>query len=479
MNPPPVRDARAWLPVLTGTLFWAWAQAPVSLALCLVPGALLLGGGIAVLLRLDSERAYGVIAAGGLFGVGVSFPDFAFATWWHALGIGLLSAGSFVLAGRAALQRQPVCDAAPPPPVGWRCDAKAALDEALVACFEGMAQVPGGRHLAELPARIDDLIRAVERPAVAEALVAQPPPPSGVESRPQRWGVFDMTQATFDSGFVPPPELGAPPAWLDHPGNARARAWVLRHQRPGRPWLLGIHGYRMGLRWMDLRLFRPAELFARLGFNLVIPTLPLHGSRRAGRWSGDGYLDGDLIAPMFAQAQALWDLRRWLAWIRSQEPSPRIGVVGYSLGGYNAALLAAHDTGLEFVAAGIPVADFSALLWTHLPIAQRDYLASHGVDPARYRRSLAPVSPLSRPPQLPDTRLAIFAGTADRLVPPPQPAALARHWNIAVDWYAGGHLTFMGEPAVGEALRRVRRAAGWNDQAPATLAAKGSETNRS
>ncbi|MDE2148842.1 MAG: prolyl oligopeptidase family serine peptidase [Gammaproteobacteria bacterium] len=478
LTPPPGRDYRALLPVLAGAL-WLAAASPVALALGLTPGLLLFGGGLAVLWRVEPTRAYGAVAAGGLLGMLLWLPGLAITQWWRALDSGLLSAASFLLAGRAGLELALAPPMAPSPPSGWRSEAKAALDQALVAYFSGTAAIPGGQRLATLPQRLSVLVDALDDPAVAQALTAAPPAPPHSEQRPRRAVGFRFAQITFVSGFAPPPALGAPPAWLSSTANARASAWVLRQPGPGRPWLLCVHGYRMGLAWMDLRLFRPAELFERHGYNLVVPTLPLHGVRRAGRRSGDGYLDGELTDLVYAQAQALWDLRRWLAWIRVQEPGARIGVVGYSLGGYNAALLAAHEPELEFVAAGIPVADLTALLWDHLPLPQRGYLAACGVDRARYRRLLAPVSPLTLPPRLAAERLAIFAGSADRVVPPAQPLVLARHWGVEVEWFPGGHLTFIGEPAVAAALRRLRRAAGWEDEAAVTLGAGAAETSRS
>src|SRR3546814_8174322 len=45
---------------------------------------------------------------------------------------------------------------------------------------------------------------------------------------------------------------------------------------------------------------------------------------------------------VYAESQALWDLRRTLAWLRANESGARVGVYGISLGGYNAALLSGY-----------------------------------------------------------------------------------------------------------------------------------------
>ena len=53
------------------------------------------------------------------------------------------------------------------------------------------------------------------------------------------------------------------------------------------------------------------------------------------------------------------------------------------------------------------------------------------------------ISPLALEPRVPKEHRAIFAGTADRLVPPDQVADLWRHWGeCRIHWYQGAHVTF-------------------------------------
>jgi len=268
-------------------------------------------------------------------------------------------------------------------------------------------------------------------------------------------------RVSYPSAYTPDPEMPGADVWAQHQNNRQAVAWVLRHPGPPRPWLICVHGYRMGEPWMDFLLFPPRWLHERLGLNLFIPVLPLHGPRRVGLRSGDQYLDGNPLDLLYAQVQALWDLRRGLAWLRSQEDNARIGVMGYSLGGYNATLLAQYDDKLDFVVAGIAPSDLAAALWRHLPPAHRDYLAAHGLDLDRYRRLLHPVSPLAQPPKLERDRLYIFAGTGDRLVLPDQSLALAKHWQAPIQWYQGAHLTFRSEAVVKAHIEAAMQRAGW------------------
>ena len=266
---------------------------------------------------------------------------------------------------------------------------------------------------------------------------------------------------SYPSGFVPHAELPGAAAWAALVPNQRSVLRVFRHVGVDRPWLLCIHGYRMGDNWLDFGLFPPEVLHKKLGYNLLMPTLPLHGPRKVGSKSGDQYLDGDLLDLVHAQTQALWDLRRALAWLRDRETAPRVGVYGVSLGGYNAALLATAEAELDFVVGGVPLSDPAGVLWRHLPAIHERFYAQHGLTEERYRSVLNVVSPLARPALPPKQHLHIFAAAADRIVTPDQPLKLARHWGVPVRWYQGSHLSIRSERAPRQALREAIKLAGW------------------
>ena len=77
----------------------------------------------------------------------------------------------------------------------------------------------------------------------------------------------------------------------------------------------------------------------------------------------------DILDDVHATGQAVWDIRRLLSWIRSQEPESQIGLNGLSLGGYIAALVASLETGLTCAILGVPVADLVGLLGRHSGLA--------------------------------------------------------------------------------------------------------------
>jgi hypothetical protein len=469
------RDPLALLVILAGLLWllgppWMAAFLPwrdrlavvvIGGLIGLVPGLLLVSGGLAWQQWIEPRRALRLVALGGLLG-GLAAPfQFFLLPWPLALADGLTALLCFLLAGASArrfLRREA---SLPPAPRGLRAAARVALDQSLMAYFTGVARLPRRRDAAALAKRMEMIETALADRAVVEALVAAPPVPEAVQGSEREAAGYRHQVIRFVSGFEPPAALGPAPAWLNAESNRMCTAWVFRQAQAGRPWLIGLHGYRMGRSWMDLRLFPPRLLFERLGWNLVVPVLPLHGPRAIRGRSGDDYLDGDPLELLFAQAQTLWDLRRTVAWIRSREPDARIGVLGYSLGGQNAALLASHERDLDLVVAGIPVADLASLLWDNLPAPHAEALLDAGIDVERFRRFLNCVAPLALTPQVPMSRRAVFAGLLDEVVAPSHPLALGRHWGVAVDWFPGGHLTFRGHRAPVDALSRVARDAGW------------------
>jgi hypothetical protein len=250
----------------------------------------------------------------------------------------------------------------------------------------------------------------------------------------------------FPSGFEPRPEEPGAARWDAFEANRTAGAWVLRHHddRP-RPWLVCLHGFGMGPAYMAFTAFHAAHLHRTLGMNLVGPTLPLHGHRRSGAFSGDNLLSYDLMNSVHGLTQAIWDIRRLVSWIREHEPAPTaIGAFGVSLGGYTTALLAAIEPGLDLALAGIPVSDFPALFEAQSPAVIRSRSLEHGILGGPAAEVHRVVSPLAMEPLVARERRAIFAGMGDRLAPPAQAHALWRHWGEPrMRWYPGNHVGYV------------------------------------
>jgi hypothetical protein len=465
LMPAPKRwEHRAWLAIAVG-LYWLLVAGGDSWLLwAIVPGALLLAAGVALLLLPGDPRTTQYMALGGVLGVLLAVGAALTASFGAALLAALGSAACFVVAGRIALEMEPQYDGAPAIEMSPQMDARAALDEALLGYFLASARMPGGAEGERLCAdafKLEEALQSLGGLQDPGLFHAQPPAPSDIDSSTHRIYGSNYEELSWDSGYAPDELLPGAAVWRSYRENNQACVRVLRHPGKPRPWLLCIHGYRMGAAWMDLGLFTPKWLHHALGLNIVQPVLPLHGPRRIGLRSGDGYLDGDLLNLVHAQSNALWDLRRTIAWIRHQEEQPRIGVYGVSLGGYNASLLASYEADLDFIVAGIPLVDFATATWRFMPPAHLRYFESLGMNEARYREILRVVSPLARPPLLAPEKLLIFAGTADRLVVPQQPLSLAQHWNTAITWYQGGHLGLRRAPETAETIREAILRAGW------------------
>jgi hypothetical protein len=214
-----------------------------------------------------------------------------------------------------------------------------------------------------------------------------------------------------------------------------------------------IHGYRMGWLPLDFQLFSPGWLHHKLGFNLIMPILPLHGARRIGSRSGDGLFDGNVVDMMHAVLQGVYDLRCLLAWIRAQRQAEDIAVLGYSLGGLHASLVASLESELSHVIAGIPLVDIATVMGRHAPQSFTTAMQAQGLDVEGLRCLVSPLSPLTMRPALAPERLAITAALADRLVPAEPVQQLAEHWKpAALQWYSGSHLSVRREATVREWL---------------------------
>lgn len=264
---------------------------------------------------------------------------------------------------------------------------------------------------------------------------------------------------TFMSGYEPHAGEPGHERWLGYVPNRMMHARLLEHAGPSRPWLVCLPGYRTGFAVTDLAQFPPAWLHQELGLNVCILVPPLHGPRTVGRRSGEGFASGDLFDMIHLQAQATWDLRRLLLWLRAARGATAIGVYGLSLGGTTAALTAGLEPDLACVIAGMSPVDLVGIARHHVPafllaLAERAGIAWDSVG-----RLLQVVSPLHLAPRVPHGRRFVFGGTHDRLVPAAQICALWRHWdepNLA--WHAGSHVSFTFELSGRAVIERALRA---------------------
>jgi hypothetical protein len=329
--------------------------------------------------------------------------------------------------------------------------AKMALDEVALALVATWAELP------PLDARRRSNSEILEALALyssrgwlddPRSYHVAPPPLEDPAIRPEPRLGLPVERLSFRSEYAPRPEEPGRERWLGFERNHVARAWILRHPGGPRPWVFCIHPFQLGSAPLTLRAFPVRWLHQKLGLNVVLPVLPLHGSRRTGWKSGDRFLAAEHMNTVFAMAQTIWELRRLVAWART-EGATAIGCYGLSLGGYTTALLVSIEPAIDCAIAGVPASSFLDLERRHTPPYARTFTERAGIDWAATERVFSVISPLAMKPHPPRDRLFLFAGLGDRLAPPDHVRALWRHWQRPrIHWYDGGHLSFRWDPGV-------------------------------
>ena len=459
------RSHEAWVPLLAG-LVWLAAgltEGLFALVLAIVPGVLLVATGAGELLWSGDRRLLQYGALGGAVGVVLSVPAIFAVGLGTAVLLALLSAASFVLNGMLSLRVVAQTPGVPAPTSGIVMAAKVAVDEALLSTMGVTNLLPRGDGAVRMREEIEQAIDLYasrgwdEKP---EGYHRQPLPLDAPRIRSRKFRGIPFEHLMFDSEYEPQSDEPGRDRWLGYTKNRTAHAWVLRHPGGPRPWLVCIHGYQMGSPLQDLSAFDPRLYYRKLGLNMILPVLPMHGERKYGRRSGDGFIGVNALDTVHAEAQSMWDIRRLLSWVRAQE-APAIGVFGLSLGGYNTALLASVEPGLACAIPGIPATAFERLLYTHSTGAELLELQQQGVTRELLAQVFRPISPLVLEPLVAPEGRAIFGGTGDRLVPPDHVRDLHAHWDEPpIEWYQGGHITFQRERGVKNLIETTLRGAG-------------------
>jgi len=268
-------------------------------------------------------------------------------------------------------------------------------------------------------------------------------------------GAIDYVELVFESEYEPHPGEPGRERWLAHDENGTAVAYVMRHEDSDRPWFVCTHGFGMGQPGVNIAGMTTRWMHEELGLNVLMPVLPLHGPRSGTPFSGGGLLRPEFATVLHLFAQAVWDLRRMVGWIRSQSDAP-IGLYGISLGSYSVSLASAFIEDLACVVAGIPAVDFTSLARDNEPSAYQAYGGDLQTDWSLVQKVMFPVSPLSFEPRLSVDRRYIYAGVADRVARPDQARALWRHWGRPeIEWMSSGHVLASMKGDLKPFLRRV------------------------
>ena len=355
----------------------------------------------------------------------------------------------------------------PPIPVTPSLGAHVAIDEALLALARGPNRFPTTERFERVGAEVRDAYDLFDREGwLAEPASYHLSPPElrnpAIERaiRPQ----MHFERILFHSDYAPHHGEPGRERWLGYEHNHTAYAWMFRHRDRPRPWIVCLHGFGTGMPVLDVPAFRAQELHERFGLNVVLPVLPLHGPRKVGRMSGEALMDLDIMNTVHGVTQAIWDVRRLLGWIRTQEPTA-VGVFGLSLGAHVTAMLASVEPDLDLALAGIPVCNLTEMFMRHSPRSVKERAKSHQVFGRRTNALTRVISPLALEPRVPPEARCLFAGLGDRMTGPRQAFLLWQHWGEPeISWYKGNHMAYRFSGQVRDFIESVLEARGFRDE---------------
>lgn len=234
----------------------------------------------------------------------------------------------------------------------------------------------------------------------------------------------------------------------------RFEHWAHERTRP-RGVVVALHGFAMGYPGFDaIALFAPT--WFSLGLDVALLTLPQHGPRTPAdaRFSGERFASPDPAEINETVRRAVWDVLGVARWLREQTAAPT-GLLGLSLGGYLAALVAGLTDEIAFAIPMVPPVCMGDLAWRFFEQSRRH----RGGTPLALsrddlRRAFRVHSPLAHGLKPSRDRVLIVAGRGDCIVPPEHPQTLWRHWGEpAIHWFSGGHLAPFGRRSVADAIR--------------------------
>ena len=371
-------------------------------------------------------------------------------------GLGLVAEGV-----QLSLEVEPVpADLPLPSTRGARLAAAVAADEVLRFTWDlGERVSPSGEPHA-IAARLRLAAERNRSEGWLDAPAGAHPRPPALEKPQVRAtelrGAGPVEHLTFESEFEPF-DSEARAAYLAVSANREAHVWLFRAPEP-RPTLVCVHGYGGGRPTLESRLFEVARLRERLGIDVALFVLPLHGARARGRRSGAGFLDTDPLWTNAAMGQAVWDLRRLAGWLRS-EGAPVVGATGMSLGGYTTALWASLDERLACAVPVIPAVRLSGISWRAYAPARRRALEAAGASETLFDDAWATHGPLRHRLAVAPERALVIGGLADRICPPAAVRELWEHWDRpALHWFPGSHVGPVGRAGARTALESHLRA---------------------
>jgi pimeloyl-ACP methyl ester carboxylesterase len=293
--------------------------------------------------------------------------------------------------------------------------------------------------------------RYLESPGTA---FEAPPRGHSVVERATRRRSWDPTDARLASiDFYSPfrtldPRFRDEYAALEPNDRVESRGWF--HREGPRPIVIFLHGfsapdYRINKMWFS------AQRFYDAGLDVVFMNLPLHGGRmpRSAAYHGTAIIQPSLWRLSEACAQGVMDLRLLINHLY-ERGAPKVGIMGYSWGGFHASMIACLEPRTDFIVSVAPVVSIADLVMSW---PTRSFFEESLDEPAmmirELRKILAPFTPLSHALAIPKERVLLAASANDGIIPAVHTEALWEHFGRPeVYWSCGGHILYFDKGRV-------------------------------
>ncbi|MCL2723060.1 MAG: prolyl oligopeptidase family serine peptidase [Polyangiaceae bacterium] len=236
--------------------------------------------------------------------------------------------------------------------------------------------------------------------------------------------------------------------------TAHARLF-LAPRATARPAIIAVHGY-MGGQWILEQAQWPIARLMRRGLDVALPLLPSHAARAGSRRGVPNFPSSDPRLANEGFRQAVADIVSLARWLR-ERGAPHVGIMGMSLGGYVAALIATVSDSIDFVMPMVPLASIANF-------AREQGRLGTGPNADEQQDALERanwvVSPLARPLRIPSSRALVVAAEHDHVTPLSHAMRIARHFNCELVTIPGGHLLQRGRASVFRHLTRMLESEG-------------------
>jgi pimeloyl-ACP methyl ester carboxylesterase len=223
-----------------------------------------------------------------------------------------------------------------------------------------------------------------------------------------------------------------------------AARWTYPLSGPRRRALVYVHGWLEPGPLVEQAILLP-RLYDALGVDVLHVELPFHGVRKpkGSLFHGEFFWTADLVRSFEAMRQSCIDARTLVTWLRTMGYT-EVGVMGISIGGSIAMVLACLD----------PTPDYIVAIIGHLQLADaieeapifwsvKKDLERFGIDRARRKRIFEQFGLGDLKPVLSAQRQLWIMARDDLYV---VARTVERQWRAwgqpPIEWIAGGHMTF-------------------------------------